>query len=99
MGQLRSLWWVSITGIISLDKISGKIRDANTNEPIAGVKVLVAKGVFVLTDVDGLFELTIPGEHQRRELPLTLSKDGYQIADITATPETGAPVNFQMKRK
>lgn len=67
---------------LSQDQIKGKVVDAQTKEPLAGVLVKVkVPAMSVVTDDKGMFELTLPvGKYD-----LTVQYLGYSIHELSLT--------------
>lgn len=72
------------------DVVVGNIRDAQTLSPLDSVRV-VFRDLVALTNRDGYFELHIPKEKQRQEVPLMVIRDGYETKTGKAYPQTEAP--------
>lgn len=72
------LLFIAVCGFAQ-NKLTGKIIDINTKEPIEYVVVTVAPGKCVLTDALGNFELTIPADSAY----ITVSSVGYVFQKIT----------------
>jgi len=66
------------------NKLTGKIIDNNTKEPIEYVVVSIAEGKCVVTDKLGNFELTIPATSN----VITVSSIGYVFQKIQITDST-----------
>ena len=63
--------------------VNGKVIDADTQEPMIGVSVLVqGSTIGTITDFDGNFELTVPDK-----AVLQLSYIGYKPIELRAVPE------------
>jgi len=70
------LIWIFPVTIFGQRYISGRIIDAENNEPIPGVSVFIANTtVGAATGADGFYRLKLPGEGSYR---LTVSHIGYQ---------------------
>jgi len=66
-------------------EITGRVLDADTNEPLAGVTVfVVGTNVGTTTDLDGRFTLTVPDGSER----LAFSYVGYVRQEFTIGDET-----------
>jgi len=70
------LFWIFPVTLFGQRYISGRITDAENNEPIPGVSVFIANTtVGAATGADGFYRLKLPGEGSYR---LTVSHIGYQ---------------------
>jgi len=75
--------------------ISGKVTDAETNEPLIGVNVLVKGTVLgTITDVNGEFSLTVSSSPP---LTLVVSSVGYnrQEVDVTSSSVSGISIELE----
>ncbi len=93
---LASLVPMSVNGQQQTGRITGRVVDAATNRPLAGVQVFVPPtGIGNITDQDGRFLLTnVPaGQHS-----ITAQLVGYKQGDATGTVSTGDPlvVDFRL---
>ena len=62
-------------------KVTGKITDATTNEPLAGVNVILeGTTVGVVSDINGTFSIDVPGKNE----VLSFSFLGYLTEKVTA---------------
>jgi len=78
---------------LAQNKLTGKIIDNNTKEPIEYVVVSVAKGKSVVTDKLGNFEVTVPADSNM----ITISSIGYVFQKIQITDSTKHLI-IQLKR-
>jgi len=89
------LWLIPIT-LSAQRTISGRITDADDNEPIPGAAVFIANTtVGTATDADGRYRLQIPGEGSYR---LTVSHVAHQPVFWDIEPGK-APVVFDVAMK
>lgn len=82
---LPSTAWAQFT-------VEGTVRDADTNETLVGVNVIVAgTSAGAATDVDGQFSLEVPGDAGT----LQFSYIGYSPTEVEVTPDS-SPLDVSM---
>ncbi|MCC7438965.1 MAG: carboxypeptidase regulatory-like domain-containing protein [Armatimonadetes bacterium] len=74
-------------------RITGKVTDLLTNQPINGVTIRITpQSQSVLTNSEGAFHLNVePGTYQ-----ITADKDGYTSSNIQIAVDKDVSVSFQM---
>lgn len=81
---LKAVILISFTGlsgnILAQKTITGTITDAQNEEPLIGVSILIkdSQGIGTITDIDGKFELTVPNN----DAVLLLSFVGYELKEV-----------------
>ena len=90
--KLILLLFVSAQAMAQERNVTGVVRDRDTNEPIAGVNVLV-KGtqLGVPTDSDGRFSLSVPQENNA----LVFSFIGYATKEVTISASNVLEVTLE----
>lgn len=81
----------------SLSKISGKVMDAHSGNPIAGATIETL-GIVAHSNETGNFEIVIPLEKQRIDYEVYAQKKGYTAAKGNATPATGVSMSILLPR-
>lgn len=83
------------TVVFSKDKISGKVTDAKTNEPLVGVNVLVVQSkVGTVTNINGEFEIDNLSDG---EYDLKFSYLGYSSVTKRIKVTSEVPININVK--
>ncbi|MFM2375978.1 MAG: hypothetical protein RLZZ165_1075 [Bacteroidota bacterium] len=96
IGLVISLALVQIGYAQSLFTVSGKVRDAETGEPMAGAGVFApGKRVGAYTDEDGNYVITVPAD----TLTIVFSFTGYEpathVVDVTENMKVDAKLREQ----
>ena len=95
MRRLLAAFLLSISLPLFAAVLSGRIRDAKTNAPIAGATVAVWQGPTATTGADGMYSLDVP----EGTLNLSIKHRDYMTSgdSIRIMPEQKRAVNFALK--
>ncbi len=82
-----------------LHKITGRIRDFDTEQPLDSVRVSYQRS-FAYTDQVGWFELQIPDSIQSKFIKVNFYKAGYKMEDVDSiAPHLQQPIGLALKKE
>jgi hypothetical protein len=74
--------------LLGMEQVSGIVKDFETGDPVAGVKVRIHAGLEATTNEYGEFTLDIPEGERRPFITIRAYKDGYQNYELKDVPTT-----------
>ena len=96
MRRILAAFLLSISLPLFAAVLSGRIRDAKTNAPIAGATVAVWEGPTATTGADGMYSLTVP----EGSINFSIKHRDYMTSGdvIRIMPDQKRAVNFALKQ-
>jgi len=79
--------------------ISGRVQeDTSAALPVSGASLQLGEGLQTTSDINGQFEITIPGERWRAEFNLSVTAAGYGPASQTVYPDSN-PITIVLRKE